>query len=110
MGRAAVAAFALRSGWTQRVDGISYEETLLTDQWSVSGALDDHRPLLRYVLNDAAGTEFYVSSRTGEVVRDTRRRERILNFGAVTHWLYPTFVRKDRDLWEWIVDTDSLAT
>jgi uncharacterized membrane protein YkoI len=47
----------------------------------------------------------YVSSRTGEVVRDTQRSERVLNyFGAVTHWIYPTFIRKYPLLWEWIVD------
>ena len=49
----------------------SFDGTLQTDQWTVSGGLNDHRPLLRYVLNDAEGTVFYVSSTTGEVVRDT---------------------------------------
>ena len=39
-------------------------------------AFDPHRPLYRIALNDAPGTELYVSSTTGEVVLDTARRER----------------------------------
>ena len=102
-----VAAFAGRSGYTQ-VGAIAFAGTLQTDQWTVSSALNEHRPLLKYSLNDAHGSELYVSSTTGEVVRDTHRRERVLNyFGAVTHWIYPTFIRKYPELWEWIVDIAS---
>jgi uncharacterized iron-regulated membrane protein len=105
MGHNAVAAFVERSGWHAPVDRIVYDGIVQTDQWSVSGGLNEHRPLLRYRLRDEADTVLYVSSRTGEVVRDTQRLERVLNyFGAVTHWLYPTFVRKYPLLWEWIVD------
>jgi hypothetical protein len=38
-------------------------------------------------------------------VRDTHTRERVLNyFGSVTHWIYPTVLRKYPDAWEWVVD------
>jgi hypothetical protein len=71
----------------------------------VSAGLNEHRPLHRVALNDQSGTELYVSSRTGEVVRDTHTKERMLNyFAAVTHWLYPTFIRKYPDGWAWLVD------
>ena len=75
-------------------------ETAMHDQWSVSNGLDAHRPLYRIALNDAAGTEHYVSSLTGEVVRDTTQTERVWNVaGSVLHWIYPTELRKHRRTW-----------
>ncbi|WP_428312817.1 PepSY domain-containing protein [Hydrocarboniphaga sp.] len=80
-------------------------ETVQTDQWSVSSGLNAHRPLHRIALDDADGTELYVSSSTGEVVRDSRRQERLLNYAAaVTHWLYPTVIRRYPEAWAWMVD------
>lgn len=59
------------------------------DAWTHSRALDAHRPLLLVEAGDTAGTELYVSSRTGEVVRDSTRAERGWNYvGAWLHWLY----------------------
>src|SRR5205085_8600776 len=57
-----------------------FVETADYDQWTVPNGLDLHRPLYRIALNDAYGTELYVSSTTGEVVRDTTRRERAWNY------------------------------
>ncbi|WP_116809856.1 PepSY domain-containing protein [Steroidobacter cummioxidans] len=102
------ASFVKRSGAPASVDSIAFDARIQTDQWTVSG-LNEHRPLLRFRLNDAAGTVLYVSSTTGEVVRDTHSTERALNYlGAVTHWIYPTFIRKYPLLWEWIVDVLSV--
>src|SRR5262249_23045467 len=70
------------------------------DQWTVAGDLSPHRPLHRVALDDAAGTELYVSSVTGEVVRDTSRRERWWNYvGSVAHWIYPTSLRARPRAW-----------
>jgi PepSY-associated TM region len=70
------------------------------DQWTVSNGLDPHRPLYRIALNDAAGTELYVSSHTGEVLRDTTQHERTWNYmGSVAHWIYPTILRKNWMAW-----------
>ncbi|CAA0119468.1 PepSY domain-containing protein [Zhongshania aliphaticivorans] len=81
-----------------------------TDQWTLSSSLNAHRPLLHFAFNDSQHTELYVSSTTGEVVRDSHRIERVLNyFSAVTHWLYPTVLRKFPDLWAWAVDILSTA-
>jgi hypothetical protein len=67
----------------------SHEETAAEDAWTHSRALDAHRPLHRVVFDDPQGTELYVSSRTGEVVRDSTRVERGWNYaGAWLHWLY----------------------
>lgn len=65
-------------------------ETVRQDIFTVSRALDPHRPLYLVALDDAEGTELYVSSRTGEVVRESTRVERGWNYaGSVLHWLYP---------------------
>jgi len=70
------------------------------DQWTVAEDLDPHRPLYRVALNDPAGTELYVSSVTGEVVRDSTRRERRWNaIGSVAHWIYPTWLRARPRAW-----------
>jgi hypothetical protein len=73
---------------------------IVYDQWTVPGGLDPHRPLYRVALNDGPGTELYVSSVTGEVVRDTTRRERWWNYvGSVAHWIYPTALRSRPGVW-----------
>lgn len=108
--QAVAAEFGLRAGLIDDRRQVTYLDALQVDQWTVSSALDAHRPLYRVALNDAAGTQLYVSGTTGEVVRDTARRERVLNyFGAVTHWVYPTVLRKYPDLWEWVVDVLSVV-
>lgn len=79
------------------------------DQWSVPNGFDRHRPLFRAALGDAAGTEVYVSSPTGEVVLDTTRSERGWNWaGSVLHWIYPTILRSNWALWDRVVWTLSL--
>jgi len=79
------------------------------DQWSVPDGFDRHRPLFRVALGDAAGTEVYVSSRTGEIVLDTTRSERAWNWaGSVLHWIYPTILRSNWTLWDRVVWTLSL--
>jgi uncharacterized iron-regulated membrane protein len=80
------------------------------DQWTVPNGFDRHRPLYRIALNDDAGTEFYISSVTGEVVLDTTGHERAWNYvGSVTHWIYPTILRSQWALWDKTVWTLSLV-
>jgi hypothetical protein len=70
------------------------------DQWTVAGNYNGHRPLHLIRANDAAGTQVYVSSRTGEVVLTTDRRERLWNWaGSVPHWLYFTALRQNTKAW-----------
>lgn len=60
------------------------------DAFTHSRGLDAHRPLHRVQLEDADATLLYVSGKTGEVVRDAPRAERLWNYaGAWIHWLYP---------------------
>jgi hypothetical protein len=77
-------------------------ELIERDQWSVASSMDSHRPL--FAVHVAGGGLHYVSSRTGEVVRDTQRAERGWNWvGAVVHWVYPTVLRSQPKLWHWTV-------
>lgn len=69
------------------------------DQWTVQNARR-HLPVRLFEFPDSAGTQVYVSGATGEVIQDTTRRERVLSwFGAIPHWLYPTVLRQDRNIW-----------
>lgn len=70
--------------------GLRYAGAIEEDAFTHSRALDGHRPLHTVKVADAARTLLYVSGRTGEVVRDAPRSERLWNYaGAWIHWLYP---------------------
>lgn len=59
------------------------------DAWTHSRALDGHRPLHVIEVDDADQRWLYISSRTGEVVRDATAVERSWGWvGAWLHWLY----------------------
>jgi len=74
------------------------------DQWVVHQRFDPFRPFYRVRLNDSAGTDLYVSARTGEVVQRTRFAERAWNWsGAVIHWIYFTPLRKSYWAWNQVV-------
>ena len=80
------------------------QENVLVDQWTVSNSLNPHRPLHKIALNDAASTHLYVSTMSGEVVRDTTKHERVWNWlGANLHWIYPFQLRQHDSVWRWIV-------
>jgi hypothetical protein len=75
-------------------------ELIEYDQWTVAGDFDYDRPLFRYALNDAAGTEIYVSSRSGKVVLSTTRSVRVANYlGSIPHWIYPAPLRRHAQAW-----------
>lgn len=81
--RSAVGAFAPDAS----VDGI---ERIGEDAFTHSKALDAHRPLYRVVLTHPFLARLYVSSVTGEVIRDVTVTESRWNWiGAWLHWLYP---------------------
>lgn len=74
------------------------------DQWTVYGAYDPLRPLHRYRVEDAAGSEFYLSSVSGEVIQLTTAEQRFWGYlGAVVHWLYPTLLRQHTGVWAQVV-------
>ena len=69
---------------------LRYRGQFEEDVWTHSRALDAERPLHLVELGDTERTWLYLSSRTGEVVRDASLQERRWNWvGAWLHWLYP---------------------
>ena len=83
---------------------IHSSDLITRDQWSISSGLNAHRPLHRIALENAMGTELYVSSHTGEIVLDTQLNERTWNWlGSVIHWIYFTPLRVERELWRQVI-------
>ena len=83
---------------------VSVSEPITYDQWVVHHRFDPYRPFFRVALADRAGTHLYVSAKTTEILQQTNRRQRAWNYvGAVVHWIYPTFIRKDWALWDQLV-------
>ncbi|MET0365814.1 MAG: PepSY domain-containing protein [Sphingobium sp.] len=100
------ASFGRESGIAGGVGAIT--ETGI-DQWTVQ-AYRRNAPLYRIDYADPAGSQAYVSGRTGEVVQTTTRIERFWGWlGAVPHWLYPTILRQNGQLWDHVVVWTSLA-
>jgi PepSY-associated TM region len=59
------------------------------DTYTRLPALQTHFPLHRVALDDAAGTEYYVSERSGEAVMMSDRTTRLLGlFGYITHTFF----------------------
>ncbi|MYM35432.1 PepSY domain-containing protein [Duganella sp. FT94W] len=84
-------------------------ELIDIDQWTF-GRVQEHKPLYRVSADDAAGSVLYVSSRTGELVRDTTRSERAWNWaGSVIHWIYFTPLREHGQPWRQVVMWTSAA-
>ncbi|MER8614515.1 PepSY domain-containing protein [Mesorhizobium sp. M1136] len=83
----------------QTVKAVS--EPLTYDQWMVHHRFDRYRPFYKVSLADEAGTELYVSQRSGEVMQRTTNFERSWNYvGAVLHWIYPTVLRQSWVAWD----------
>lgn len=99
--RQSAEAFQRQAGLPGPVRG---EGELFNDQWTVYAAYHPHRPLHKFSADDPAGTEWYVSGTTGEVVQVTTAHQRFWNWmGAVVHWLYPTKLREHTAVWYQLV-------
>ncbi len=99
----AQAAGQIAERFTNR-DAREVEGPIDHDQWVVHQQFDQYRPLYRVSLDDAAGTQLYVSQNSAELVQRTSRQQRGWNsVGAVLHWIYPTIIRKNWRLWDGLV-------
>lgn len=90
---------------------IRYQTRLVdADQWTLQGVIRSNMPMHRIALGDEAGTEYYVSERTGEPVLRTTASGRFWGYlGAVLHWLYFTPLRRHNEVWNSFVVWTSLA-
>lgn len=79
------------------------------DQWTIQTARRNS-PVNHIRFNDDVGTEIYINGSTGEVFQKTTSAVRFWSWlGAVPHWLYPTLLRQNSDLWVEVVIWTSLA-
>ena len=84
------------SGAVERIDQ--------PDQWTVGRSPPNSYPLLRIACEDASGLELYVSTRSGEIIQESTREERVWAWlGPITHWIYPAILRRERELWRDVV-------
>lgn len=84
--------------------GVNKVSLIALDQWSFSGKLNPHRPLYKVSLDNDSQSEIYISSHTGQVVLETTRDERFWNWlGSITHWIYFTELRAQREVWRQVV-------
>jgi hypothetical protein len=87
----------------------TFTNVVKVDQWTLDGQWRQG-PLYRYDLHDPAKTWVYVSSQSGRAVQIVNAHERFWNwFGAIPHWLYPTFLRQDAKTWAQVVIWTSLV-
>lgn len=99
-----------QSGFADETGSANYLLEIEIDQWSISSALDRHRPLHKVAVNDEADTMLYLSNITGEVVLDTHRNERFWNWlGSTIHWIYPVQLRQHGTLWNKLIICLSIA-
>ena len=83
-------ALAWLRGYLPEQQTLRYDAYLeRPDTYTRLPALQTHFPLHRVALDDAAGTEYYVSERSGEAVMKSDRRTRLLGlFGYITHTFF----------------------
>ena len=83
-------ALAWLKGYLPEQSTLRYDAYLQRpDTYTRLPAMQTHFPLHRVALDDAAGTEYYVSERSGEAVMKSDRRTRMLGlFGYITHTFF----------------------
>ena len=81
-----------------------------SDQWTLQSAQRNQMPLHRIAVNDEAGSYYYVSEETGEIVMKTDRESRIKGFlSGVLHWVYFIPLRKQTYWWNQFIIWGSFA-
>ena len=85
----------------EHADTLRYDTRLTdSDQWTLQGVIRGTMPLHRIALGDSAGTDYYVSERSGEPVLQTTSSGRFWGYmSAVLHWLYFTPLRRHGAFW-----------
>ena len=84
------AALSWLKGYLPEQHTLRYDAYLQRpDTYTRLPAMQTHFPLHRVALDDGAGTEYYVSERSGEAVMKSDRRTRMLGlFGYITHTFF----------------------
>ena len=99
-------AYAAAHGVRGRAEDLGLVDV---DQWTLDG-INRGGPLHHIRFDDPARTELYVSQHSGQAAQATTARTRLLAWlGAIPHWLYPTQLRKNPQLWDQVVVWSSLV-
>jgi len=70
------------------------------DQWSIIPSVARNAPFELFELDDSEQTRLYFSQATGELVQQVTFNERTWGWiGSVVHWIYPTVIRSNTELW-----------
>nr|WP_299382225.1 PepSY domain-containing protein [Allomuricauda sp.] len=70
------------------------------DQWIPRPKYQKHLPVFKVCFEDKAGTYVHVSSKTGEVISNTSRSDRVWAWlGAIPHWIYLKEIRMHATFW-----------
>ncbi len=78
------------------------------DQWTVEGA-EARGPVRHIRFDDPAATHLYIPTASGEPSQITTGRTRFWGWlGAVPHWLFPTVLKRNNELWTQVVIYASL--
>ncbi|WP_081951777.1 PepSY domain-containing protein [Porphyromonas sp. COT-239 OH1446] len=87
--------------WSDRIERIDTITDL--DQWTPFSRLERELPFYRLSL-EQEGREVYVSSVDGRVITEHTSSERLWAWlGAIPHWVYFTWLRRQADLWIWVI-------
>lgn len=71
------------------------------DQWIPFGQLKKELPVYKFIFDDFAEHQLYISSVSGEVIQFTDKKSRFWAWlGAIPHWIYFTRLRQDLLLWK----------
>jgi len=95
------AIMLLREVLPERASTMRYDAYLPdSDQWTLENAVRDLMPLHRIALDDDAGTHYYISAKTGDLVMRTDTGTRVRGYlSAVLHWIYFTPIRRYGPVW-----------
>lgn len=70
------------------------------DQWIMYSRYLDEMPIYKLYFNDHEKHQLYISSKTGEVLQFTGKKQRLWAWlGAIPHKFYLPFIRKNTDAW-----------
>ena len=76
-------------------------EAIADDVWTVHQRFNAHRPLWKVSFSGEGEPVWYFSGATGELVQQTTAHERRWNLvGAVLHWAYLPWLRRQWVLWD----------
>ncbi|PKK37105.1 hypothetical protein BWI96_07005 [Siphonobacter sp. SORGH_AS_0500] len=92
----------LAQNWT-KAEVRQVEKLTQIDQWMAAHRYQGYLPeVYRLKMND--GAYVYVSPFSNEVVQSVTARQRFLAWlGPIPHWIYPTFLIRQRPVWSQVV-------